>query len=77
MPYRRGCGVVDIYYRAAIDPRQGGLIVLLELKAVYSNQKGFYGKACVHEVNSRAARAMGSQQYDTAARPRVFGAVLR
>lgn len=26
--------------------------MLLELKAVYSNQKGFYGKACVHEVNS-------------------------
>lgn len=26
--------------------------MLLELKAVHSNQKGFYGKACVHQVNS-------------------------
>lgn len=26
--------------------------MLLELKAVHSHQKGFYGKACVHEVNS-------------------------
>lgn len=26
--------------------------MLRELKAVYSNQKGFYGKACVHQVNS-------------------------
>ena len=26
--------------------------MLWELKAVYSNQKGFYGKACVHQVNS-------------------------
>lgn len=26
--------------------------MLLELKVVYSNQKSFYGKACVYEVNS-------------------------
>ena len=26
--------------------------MLLELKAVHSHQKGFHGKACVHEVNS-------------------------
>lgn len=26
--------------------------MLLELKAVHSNKKGFYGKACVHQVNS-------------------------
>lgn len=26
--------------------------MLRELKAVYSNQKVFYGKACVHQVNS-------------------------
>lgn len=73
--------------------------MLLELKAVHSNQKGFLrqgmcspGQQLYHRPlqlrhagmhcesrypHHHATRAMGPQQHDTAARPRVFGTVLQ